>query len=193
MEPTIWTPRMVQALDDGVKGGKWYSLWDKVIAPRALEAAFAKVKANDGAAGVDRVSVEAFEGNQSTLKTLRIAEGRHLPTVGVRRCPIEGGQQGAAYKQVPTVRDRVVQTALQAAIEPIFRREFADHSYGFAHDAAHMRPSTASSTPALRRDAVGGGRGPQVVASTRSRMRSDGEGARAGRGRSRPLQVVGRS
>src|SRR5687768_2805266 len=61
VESTIWTPRMVQALENGVKGNVWYSLWDKVIAPRALEAAFAKVKANDGAAGVDHQSIEAFE------------------------------------------------------------------------------------------------------------------------------------
>ncbi|MFO0646919.1 MAG: group II intron reverse transcriptase/maturase [Polyangiales bacterium] len=143
MEPTIWTPRMVQALDDGVKGGKWYSLWDKVIAPRALEAAFAKVKANDGAAGVDHVSVEAFERDKErTLKTLHasLKDGTYRPSA-IRRCYIpKAGSKELRPLGIPTVRDRVVQTALRAAIEPIFEREFADHSYGFrprrsAHEA----------------------------------------------------------
>ena len=76
VEPTLWTPRMVQALVDGVKGGKWYSLWDKIIALRTLEAAFAKVKANDGAAGVDHVSVEAFERDKE--RNLRCYRARRL-------------------------------------------------------------------------------------------------------------------
>jgi ABC-type uncharacterized transport system YnjBCD ATPase subunit len=45
VETSVWTPRMVQALDNGVKGERWYSLVDKVIAPQALKAAFARVKA----------------------------------------------------------------------------------------------------------------------------------------------------
>ena len=38
VEPTIWTPRMVQALQNGVKGGRWYSVIDKVLTLRSLEA-----------------------------------------------------------------------------------------------------------------------------------------------------------
>ena len=55
VEPTIWTPRMVQALQSGVKGGRWYSVIDKVLTLRSLEAAFARVKANKGGVGVDHV------------------------------------------------------------------------------------------------------------------------------------------
>jgi len=59
-EPTVWTPRMLTALEQGVKGGKWYSLIDKVQSETTLKAAFTEVAANKGAAGVDHVSVERF-------------------------------------------------------------------------------------------------------------------------------------
>ena len=58
-EPSVWTERMLRALEEGVKGGKWYSLIDKAYAPRTLRAAFERVKANDGAPGVDHVSISA--------------------------------------------------------------------------------------------------------------------------------------
>jgi RNA-directed DNA polymerase len=51
---------MLAALEQGVKGDKWYSLIDKVQSETTLKAAFAEVAANKGAAGVDRVSVEHF-------------------------------------------------------------------------------------------------------------------------------------
>jgi RNA-directed DNA polymerase len=50
----------VTALEQGVKGGKWYSLIDKVQLETTLKAAFTEVTANKGAAGVDHVSVERF-------------------------------------------------------------------------------------------------------------------------------------
>ena len=52
-EPLVWTKRMLAALESGVKGGKWYSLIDKLHPEATLRAAFAQVKANRGAAGVD--------------------------------------------------------------------------------------------------------------------------------------------
>ena len=61
VEPTIWTPRMVQALQNGVKGGRWYSVIDKVLTLRSLEAAFARVKANKGGVGVDHMTIEASD------------------------------------------------------------------------------------------------------------------------------------
>ena len=61
VEPSVWTERMLTALEQGVKGGKWFSLMDKVYALANLRAAFAQVKANGGAAGVDHQTVEMFE------------------------------------------------------------------------------------------------------------------------------------
>ena len=59
-EPSVWTDRMLTALEEGVKGGIWFSLIDKVHAPANLFASYAKVAANGGAAGIDRVTVEDF-------------------------------------------------------------------------------------------------------------------------------------
>jgi hypothetical protein len=55
-EPSVWTDRMLATLEEGVKGGKWYSLRDKVWAERTLRAAAAKVVANRGSSGVDHVT-----------------------------------------------------------------------------------------------------------------------------------------
>ena len=60
VEASIRTERMLSALGDGVKGGKWFSLMDKVFAPKTLAAAWTKVRSNKGAAGVDGQSIERF-------------------------------------------------------------------------------------------------------------------------------------
>ena len=59
-EASIWTERMTSALDNGVQGGKWFSLIDKAVRPSTLDIAWRKVAANKGAAGVDGESVERF-------------------------------------------------------------------------------------------------------------------------------------
>ena len=63
VEATVWTERMLAALGNGVKGGKWYSLTDKVYKPSTLKAAWKKVAANRGAAGVDKISIKRFRSN----------------------------------------------------------------------------------------------------------------------------------
>src|ERR1700681_17266 len=60
VEASVWTERMLSALVNGVKGGKWYALMDKVFAPKTLAAAWIKVRDNKGAAGVDGQSIERF-------------------------------------------------------------------------------------------------------------------------------------
>jgi RNA-directed DNA polymerase len=65
-EPTVWTARMLAALEVGVKGGKWYSLIDKLHPGTTLSSAFEQVKDNKGAAGVDHVTIAQFAtGRQS--------------------------------------------------------------------------------------------------------------------------------
>ena len=59
-EPCIWTERMLTALEEGVKGGVWFSLIDKVSAPR-VRWAFAAVAKNGGAAGVDHQTTAMYE------------------------------------------------------------------------------------------------------------------------------------
>ncbi len=60
VERSVWTERMLEALEKGVKGGVWFSLIDKVYRPSTLYAAWLTVKANKGSAGSDHQSIEAF-------------------------------------------------------------------------------------------------------------------------------------
>jgi len=125
---------MLTALEQGVKGGKWFSLIDKVQALPNLRRAFARVKANGGAAGVDHVTVEEFAGHlEANLEKLsrRLADGSYRPQA-VRRVWIpKPGSKEKRPLGIPTVGDRVVQAALRAVLEPIFERDFAAQSYGF--------------------------------------------------------------
>ncbi len=133
VEASIWTERMLAALGDGVKGGKWFSLMDKVYARRTLEAAWKRVAANRGAAGVDGVSVVRFKAREGHyLEELEAAlrEGRYRPAP-VRRVHIPKGSGQTRPLGIPTVKDRIVQTALKMVLEPIFEREFLPVSYGF--------------------------------------------------------------
>jgi RNA-directed DNA polymerase len=125
---------MLTALEEGVKGGKWFSLMDKVYAGRNLESAFVKVKANRGSAGVDHQSVEAFEQQyEENLAKLQgsLQEGRYRPQRVKRTWIPKPGSSEKRPLGIPTVRDRVAQTALRNVLEPIFERTFAEHSYGF--------------------------------------------------------------
>jgi len=56
-ETSIWTKSMLIALDNGVKGGKWFSLIDKVYSLKTLNIAWQQVKSNKGSAGVDKQSM----------------------------------------------------------------------------------------------------------------------------------------
>ena len=129
-----WTPRMLAALENGVKGGVWFSLIDKVWATKVLWESATKVIDNHGAAGVDHVSVEEFENNLGpNLERLStgLKDGTHRPQA-VRRVNIpKGGSRETRPLGIPTVRDRVVQGAVRLVIEPIFEKTFAEHSYGF--------------------------------------------------------------
>ena len=133
-EPEVWTERMLEALERGVKGGRWHSLIDKVFSLENLRAAFARVKRNRGAAGVDHVSVAAFESQlEANLKKLHedLRTGNYLPQAIKRRLIPKPGKKELRPLGIPTVRDRVVQTALRSVLEPIFEQDFAGHSYGF--------------------------------------------------------------
>jgi RNA-directed DNA polymerase len=133
VEAAIWTDRMVSALDNGVKGGRWYSLMDKVFAPATLEAAWERVWANHGAAGVDRQSIERFEAREDLyLAELSTAlrEGKYRPQP-IRRVEIPKGDGRTRPLGIPTVKDRIVQTAVKFALEPIFETTFRPTSYGF--------------------------------------------------------------
>lgn len=134
VEPSIWTERMLTALETGVKGGKWFSLIDKVHRRENLESAFGQVKANKGSAGVDHVSVEEYANRkeENLQKLERELQQEAYEPQAIRRIWIpKPGSKEKRPLGIPTVRDRVVQGAVRNAIEPIFERGFAEGSYGF--------------------------------------------------------------
>jgi len=145
VEATIWTERMVSALVNGVKGGKWYSVMDKVYGPKTLQAAWTKVRANRGAAGVDGQSIERFAArSEDYLAELSEAlrAGTYRPQA-VRRVMIPKGDGRTRPLGIPAVKDRIVQQAVRLAIEPMFEAAFQPTSFGFrpgrgCHDALRM-------------------------------------------------------
>ena len=133
VEASVWTERMVSALENGVKGGRWYSLMDKVYAPATLAVAWARVQANRGAAGVDGESIERFMArSEEYLAELSTAlrTGTYRPQA-VKRVEIPKGDGKTRPLGIPTVKDRIVQTAVKLVIEPIFEATFRPTSYGF--------------------------------------------------------------
>lgn len=133
---------MLSALVNGVKGGKWFSLMDKVFAPKTLALAWMKVRANKGAAGVDGQSIDRFAAQAdlylSELSAV-LRDGSYAPQA-VKRVDIPKGDGRTRPLGIPTVKDRIVQQAVRLVIEPIFEAGFAEGSYGFrpgrgCHDA----------------------------------------------------------
>lgn len=132
-EGVVWTERMISALVNGVRGGRWFSLIDKVFAPKTLAVAWEKVRTNGGASGVDGESVERFEARRDEyLAELSEAlrRGDYQPQA-VRRVEIPKGDGRLRPLGIPTVKDRVVQTAMKLVLEPIFETKFLPSSYGF--------------------------------------------------------------
>lgn len=133
VEATVWNERMLAALGNGVRGGKWFSLIDKVYRQQTLKAAWHKVKGNAGAAGVDGQSVKQFgwraESYLAELEQALKAEECQPEPIKRVEIPKAGGKKRPLG--IPAVKDRIVQTALKLVIEPIFEREFEESSYGF--------------------------------------------------------------
>ena len=134
VEPSVWTDKMLAALERGVKGGKWFSLIDKVYYMPNLRSAWKKVAANRGSAGIDNVSIEHYRRHAEqrlNRSSILLKDNKYHPA-GVKRVWIDkAGSKDKRPLGIPTVTDRVVQTALRNVIEPIFEQEFCQYSYGF--------------------------------------------------------------
>jgi RNA-directed DNA polymerase len=134
VEASVWTSRMLRALETGMEEGKWFRLIDKVWSEKNLQSALEQVLYNGGSAGVDGRSVAAV-GKQSEEEIAilhRQLRAENYEPAPVKRVWIP--KQGSPEKRplgVPIVRDRIMQTALRNVIEPIFERDFAPQSYGF--------------------------------------------------------------
>lgn len=130
----VWTERMLATLERGIEGGKWFSLVDKVWNEKHLLMAAWSVISKDGAPGVDGQGCALLEAHltQTVEELSRLLKADRYEPRPVKRVWID--KLGTNEKRplgIPTVRDRVVQTALLYVLEPIFERDFAAHSYGF--------------------------------------------------------------
>jgi RNA-directed DNA polymerase len=116
------------------KGYKFYVLYDKVYQKHMLRVAWDAVKANQGAPGIDGVSIRDVEeqGVEQYLESLAEAlRTKSYRTQAVKRVTIPKANGGQRPLGIPTVKDRIAQTACKLILEPIFEADFEDSSYGF--------------------------------------------------------------
>src|SRR5712691_8435905 len=128
-------------------GRRFHALYDKVSRRDVLERAWGQVRANRGAAGIDRETIADVEryGVARLLDELAadLKEGRWRPLSARRVLIPKPGREELRPLSIPTVRDRVVQAAVKIVIEPIFEADFLECSFGFrprrsTHDALQV-------------------------------------------------------
>jgi len=133
----VWTDRMLATLlENKVRGGKWHTLIDKVFDELNLCCSAGKVLDKQGAAGVDRQTVKDFsEQQQEEIGRLHdeLQGGIYRPAAVRRTWIPKPGSSEERPLGIPTVRDRVVQTAVVHVIEPILDATFHERSFGFRH------------------------------------------------------------
>ena len=113
---------------------KFYAMYDKIYRKDILNEAWKRVKANGGAGGIDKVSIEdvkAYGENKllcDIAEELRMEKYRCKP---VRRTYIPKADGRKRPLGIPTIKDRIVQMAAKLVIEPVFEADFQPCSYGF--------------------------------------------------------------
>jgi RNA-directed DNA polymerase len=128
-------------------GRRFHALYDKVHRRDVLERAWAQVRRNRGAPGIDRTTITMVEeyGVARLLDELAtdLREGGWRPLPARRVWIPKPGSAEQRPLSIPAVRDRIVQAALKLVIEPVFEADFVPDSYGFrpkrgAHDALQV-------------------------------------------------------
>ena len=113
---------------------RFYVLYDKICREDILRHAFAQARANAGVPGVDGVTFEQIEASGVEVWLVGLREELVAKTYRpdpVRRVMIPKPGGGERPLGIPTIRDRVVQTAAKMVLEPIFEADFEDSAYGY--------------------------------------------------------------
>jgi hypothetical protein len=133
-EASVWTERMLATLERGIKGGKWFSLIDKVWNTENLHRAAQKVARDKSEKKPDGRKCRRYL-EQSSWRLPRLQEtlkrGDYQPQPAQRVWIPKLGSKELRPLGIPPVENRVVEMAIRNVIEPIFDHDFAAHSYGF--------------------------------------------------------------
>jgi RNA-directed DNA polymerase len=129
-------------------GRRFHALHDKIRRRDVLWRAWAAVRSNNGAPGIDKITLAAVEeyGVTRLLGELaaELEEGRYRPLPARRvYIPKPGARDEKRPLSIPSVRDRIVQAAVKIVLEPVFEADFLPCSFGFrpgrsAHDALQV-------------------------------------------------------
>lgn len=110
------------------------NLFERTLQRENIQAAWKRVRANKGAAGIDGMTIEEFpdwvRSGQWERVTQELRSGIYKPDP-VRRVEIEKPDGGIRQLGIPTIKDRVIQQAIAQMLTPIFDPTFSDNSFGF--------------------------------------------------------------
>lgn len=133
-EASVWNERMLATLERGIKGGKWFSLIDKVWKMENLQSAAEKVARGKSRQKPDGARCHRYlEQSADRLPRLQelLKQSEYQPQPAQRVWIPKPDSKEQRPLGIPPVENRVVEMAMRNVLEPIFEHSFAEHSYGF--------------------------------------------------------------